>query len=152
MTKVNTALLEQLLTNAEISANQSIIDFITNTLENSTNKSVKHPNIIDENGNELKYCSRHLEYELLTEYKQQKSGKYETCCDVALKQWRQYDKDMKSKEKLMLENNDPLLDSKFLAEFKLAKEIRGGKYEYPTEEVEKEKEEQEVQKPKKRSK
>lgn len=133
MTKTNKTLLAALLTNEEIKSNQTMVDFITLTLETAGHKSATglNPNYIDDDGLEHKWCIRHEQYELITEWTVPNSGKLDASCDVAVKQWKEYSKVVKKLEKALLE-----ADESDMVEVRtnliLAKDIRSGKYEYPT--------------------
>ena len=135
MTKINTELLAKLMTNEEIAGNQEIIDFITLTLETAGHKSATglNPNRINENGEEEKWCIRHEQYELLSEWTPANSGKLDASCDVAVKQWKEFSKDVKKAEKSMMTNTDENKMIELQTIWIKAKNIRAGKYSYPTE-------------------
>jgi len=135
MTKVNTELLNK-IQNAELDFNEDQMKFITDLLETAGHKSTKkNENYIDEKtGLEMKFCSRHLQYEPISEFKVSKSGKMESCCDVALGQWREYNKILNDLEKLTAEirlenDNEKLLEH--YNKIDDAKSVRAGSYEYP---------------------
>ncbi len=152
MTKINTELLAKLMMNEEISNNPEIVDFITLTLETAGHKSATglNPNRINEDGNEEKWCIRHEQYELLSEWTVPNSGKLDASCDVAVKQWKEYTKAVKKAEKAMFENTDQSKMIEMQAAWVTAKNIRSGKYSYPTEAVEIAKEEDTPVKPKRK--
>ena len=134
MTKNNKILLDT-IKNADLKFDENQLKFITDLLETAGQKPTKNPNIFNDDGQEMKFCSRHLQYELLSEFTAQKSGKIETCCDIALKQWRQYDKELKILEKLnteILAGDAENIAPHFQA-VQDAKDLRGGSYEYPQE-------------------
>ena len=154
MTKINTELLAKLMTNTEIAGNQEIVDFITLTLETAGHKSVTglNPNRINDDGLEEKWCVRHEQYELITEWTVPNSGKLDASCDVAVKQWKEYSKDVKKAEKAMMTNTDESKMIELQTVWITAKNIRSGKYVYPTKQVETEKLESTPVKPKRKPK
>ena len=159
MTTTNKALLAALLENNEIATNESMVQFITDTLEAAGKKSgnKEHPNYIDdETGLEMKWCIRHEQYEDIRGWKVGTNGRLDASCDIAVGQWRALTKELKILEKVtmgLLGDAEKLQDHMMKVEAK--KTERAGKYIFPegaTETKEAVIEEQEVIAPKKRKK
>jgi len=153
MTKTNKALLLKIQTgNTELETPLTVdqLQFITDMLETAATAGSVHPNIFKDEI-EHKWCIRHENYEPLTEWTIPNSGKLDASCDVAVTQWKEFTKIVKKAEKAMMENIDNSKAAELMTKWQIAKNIRSGKYTYPTEKVETEVKEKEVQTPKKRT-
>ena len=134
MTKYNTELLAALLANEELAVHT---DFITELLENFGKKGPKapeHPDYHDEeSGLEMKWCTRHEQYEPKKLWTVGKGGRLDQSCDAAVKHWRELTKELKALTNELLETGDE--DTRLAAKAK--SEERSGKFvpEFTTEEL-----------------
>ncbi len=134
MTKTNQAILTALLTNTELALHE---DFITQILDQAGKKGPKeaaNPDYTDDStGIEMKWCTRHEQYEPKSGWKVGKGGRMDQSCDVAVAQWRLLTKELKSMTKELLETGDE--DLRIATKAK--SDERSGKFtpEYTTEEL-----------------